>query len=236
MEVEFYYLHTSLSLLFVFLLLEIGMLFRTKRRRYGNLPPSPPAVPIIGHLHLLKPPVHRSLQSLPQKYGPIFSLRIGTQIVVVVSSPSAVEECFTKNDVVLANRPRLASGKHVGFNYTTMSTLPYGEHWRNLRRLSALEIFSSNRLNMFVGIRKDEVNLLLRRLARDSQKGFAKVKLTPMLSELTFNIITTMVAGKRHYGEDAEFEEATRFREIVNGLFKLVGATPNPADFFPILR
>ena len=89
---------------------------------------------------------------------------------------------------------------------------------------------------MFVGIRKDEVNLLLRRLARDSRKGFAKVKLTPMLSELTFNIITTMVAGKRYYGEDAEFEEATRFREIVNELFKLVGATSNPADFFPILR
>ena len=56
-----------------------------------------------------------------------------------------------------------------------------------------------------------------------------------MLSELTFNIITTMVAGKLYYGEDAEFEEAKRFREIVNEVFKLIGATSNPADFLPIL-
>ncbi|CBI33748.3 unnamed protein product, partial [Vitis vinifera] len=206
-------LHTSLSLLFVFLLLAFGIFF-PRRRRYGNLPPSPPAVPIIGHLHLLKQPVHRSLQLLSQKYGPIFSLRFGSQLAVIVSSPSAVEECFTKNDVVLANRPRFASGKYMG----------------------ALEIFSSNRLNMFLGIRRDEVKRLLLRLARDSREGFAKVELRPMLTELTFNIITRMVAGKRYYGEDVEYTEAKRFREIISQLFVLVGASSNPADFLPILR
>ncbi|CBI18830.3 unnamed protein product, partial [Vitis vinifera] len=209
-------LHSSLSLLFVFLLLVIGILF--PRRRYGNLPPSPPAVPILGHLHLLKQPVHRSLQRLSLEYGPIFSLRFGSQLVVIVSSPSAVEECFTKNDVVLANRPRLASGKYLGFNYTSV------------------EIFSSNRLNMFLGIRRDEVKLLLLRLARDSREGFAKVELRPMLTELTFNIITRMVAGKRYYGEGVEFEEAKRFREIISEAFKLSEASSNPTDFLPILR
>ncbi|RVX23469.1 Cytochrome P450 81E8 [Vitis vinifera] len=228
-------LHTSLSLLFVFLLLAFGIFF-PRRRRYGNLPPSPPAVPIIGHLHLLKQPVHRSLQLLSQKYGPIFSLRLGSQLAVIVSSPSAVEECFTKNDVVLANRPRFASGKYVGYNYTTIGAASYGDHWRNLRRLSALEIFSSNRLNMFLGIRRDEVKGLLLRLARDSREGFAKVEMRPMLTELTFNIITRMVAGKRYYGEDVEYTEAKRFPEIISQLFKLGGASSNPADFLPILR
>ncbi|XP_003635481.1 cytochrome P450 81Q32 [Vitis vinifera] len=227
-------LHSSLSLLFVFLLLVIGILF--PRRRYGNLPPSPPAVPILGHLHLLKQPVHRSLQRLSLEYGPIFSLRFGSQLVVIVSSPSAVEECFTKNDVVLANRPRLASGKYLGFNYTSVVSASYGEHWRNLRRLCAQEIFSSNRLNMFLGIRRDEVKLLLLRLARDSREGFAKVELRPMLTELTFNIITRMVAGKRYYGEGVEFEEAKRFREIISEAFKLSEASSNPTDFLPILR
>ena len=228
-------LHTSLSLLFVFLLLAFGIFF-PRRRRYGNLPPSPPAVPIIGHLHLLKQPVHRSLQLLSQKYGPIFSLRFGSQLAVIVSSPSAVEECFTKNDVVLADRPRLAAGKYVGFNYTTITAASYGEHWRNLRRVSALEIFSSNRLNMFLGIRRDEVKRLLLRLARDSREGFAKVEMRPMLTELNFNIITRMVAGKRYYGEDLEYAEAKRFRDIISEIFELLGALSNPADFLPILR
>ncbi|RVX23854.1 Isoflavone 2'-hydroxylase [Vitis vinifera] len=228
-------LHTPLSLLFVFLLLAFGIFF-PRRRRYGNLPPSPPALPIIVISTSSNNRVHRSLQRLSQKYGPIFSLRFGSQLAVIVSSPSAVEECFTKNDVVLADRPRLASGKYVGFNYTTITAASYGEHWRNLRRVSALEIFSSNRLNMFLGIRRDEVKRLLLRLARDSREGFAKVEMRPMLTELNFNIITRMVAGKRYYGEDLEYAEAKRFRDIISEIFELLGALSNPADFLPILR
>ena len=112
MELGFY------SLLVGFLLLGIGILFRTRRRRrrYGNLPPSPPAVSFIGHLHLLKPSVHRYLQSLSQKYGPIFSLRFGSQLVVVVSSPSAVEECFTKNDQPPSPDVRQARGVQLHHN------------------------------------------------------------------------------------------------------------------------
>lgn len=156
--------------------------------------------------------------------------------MVVVSSPSAVEECFTKNDVLLADRPRLPSRKFVAFNYTAMASAPYGEHWRNLRRLSALEVFSPNRLNLFLGVRRDEIKRLLLRLARDSREDFAKVELRPMLSELSFNVVTRMVAGKRYYGEDVLQEEAKRFREIINELFEMGGAAANLADFVPILR
>ncbi|KAL6313247.1 hypothetical protein AAG906_016656 [Vitis piasezkii] len=202
-------LPSSLSLLFVFLLLVIGILF--PRRRHGNLPPSPPAVPILGHLHLLKQPVHRSLQRLSLKYGPIFSLRFGSQLVVIVSSPSAVEECFTKNDVVLANRPRLASGKYLGFNYTSVVTASYGKHWRNLRRLCAQEIFSSNRLNMFLGIRR-------------------------MKSSFYSSDWLEIRGGKEILRRGVEFEEAKRFREIISEAFKLSEASSNPTDFLPILR
>ena len=88
---------------------------------------------------------------------------------------------------------------------------------------------------MFVDSRKDEVKLLLLRLARDSPEGFGNVKLRPMLSEMTFNIITRMVAGKRYYGENADFEEAKRFREIISEVFKLGEAAGNLADFLPLL-
>ncbi|KAJ6711283.1 P450 FAMILY 81 SUBFAMILY D POLYPEPTIDE 8 putative-RELATED [Salix purpurea] len=86
----------------LFLLSTKFLLYKRKKR---NHPPSPFALPIIGHLHLLKLPIHRTLDSLSKKYGPIFSLELGSYLAVVVSSPSLVEECFTKNDIVLANRP-----------------------------------------------------------------------------------------------------------------------------------
>ena len=227
-------LYSSLSsLLLLFIAFKIFLQTRTQRK---HLPPSPPSLPILGHLHLLKKPLHRTFHRLSQKYGHVFSLRFGSKLVVIISSPSAVEECFTKNDIVLANRPRFSVGRHLGYNYTTMVSAPYGDHWRNLRRISALEIFSTNRLNMFLGIRRDEIKHLLRKLSNNSTQGFAKVELKSMFSELTFNIIMRMVGGKRYYGEDVkDVEEARQFREIMNEIVKLAGAS-NPGEFVAVLR
>lgn len=193
-------LYLSLS----FLLLQVAYfkLFLHATPRPKHLPPSPPSLPLLGHLHLLKKPLHRTFHRLSQTHGQVYSLRFGSRLVVIVSSLSAVEEYFTKNDMVLANRPRFLLGKYIGYNYTTMSSPSYGDHWRNLRRICTLEIFSTNQLNMFSGIRKDELKHLLRKLSKSNNNsgGFAKVELKSMFLELTFNIITRMVAGKSNYG------------------------------------
>lgn len=154
----------------------------------------------------------------------------------MVSSPSAVEECFTKNDVIFANRPKFVMGKYIGYDYTVVSLAPYGDHWRNLRRLSAVEIFASNRLNLFLGIRRDEIKQLLLRLSRNSVENFAKVELKSMFSELLLNITMRMVAGKRFYGDNMkDVEEAREFREISKEILEFSG-TSNPGDFLPILQ
>ncbi|KAL5790976.1 hypothetical protein ACOSQ2_005864 [Xanthoceras sorbifolium] len=228
-------LYSSLSLLFLIFAFKLWFQPTTGRK---NLPPSPPSIPFLGHLHILKPPVHRAFHNLAKKYGPIFSLRFGSRLVVVVSSASAAEECFTKNDIVFANRPRLLMGKHLHYNRTTIVQAPYGDHWRNLRRITAIEVLSSNRLNTFSSIRRDEIKRLLEKLSRDSRQRFSKVELKTMFSELTFNVIMRMVAGKRYYGddvEDEEEEEAIRFRKIVTEVGEY-GGTSNRGDFLPILN
>lgn len=143
-----------------------------------------------------------------------------------MSSASAAEECFTKNDVVLANRPETVNGKYLGYNHTMLVTSPYGDHWRNLRRIATLETFSSNRLNKFLEIRKDEVRRLLVKLAQNSRLDFVKVELKRMLVDLTFNDIIRMVAGKQYYGENTtDHEEAARFKEIIAESFRNGGIT-----------
>lgn len=147
-------------------------------RSNKNLPPSPRVCfPIIGHLHLLKQPLlHRTLLRLSHSLGPVFSLRLGSRLAVIVSSPAAAEECFlTKNDIVLANRPRFTMGKYVAYDYTSMVTAPYGDHWRNLRRITALEVFSTHRLNGSAEILQDEVKRLLQKLYGLSVQRPAKV-------------------------------------------------------------
>ncbi|KAJ9170623.1 hypothetical protein P3X46_018717 [Hevea brasiliensis] len=225
-------LYFFLSLFILFLVFKI---FRS-RICHRNLPPSPPALPVIGHLHLLKPPMHRTLQTLAKKYGPIFSLRFGRRLVVVISSSSAVEECFTKNDVILANRPQSLVGKYICYNNTTISQSSYGEHWRNLRRIAAIEVFSTHRLNMFLGIRKEEIKRLITKLSRESLQDFTKVELKSMFKELAFNVMVRMIAGKTYYGEDvSDEEEARQFREITGEIVSNAGAA-NRGDYFPILN
>ncbi|KAJ0097272.1 hypothetical protein Patl1_28599 [Pistacia atlantica] len=226
-------LYSSLSLLFIILTLKL--LFQSRKSR-KNLPPSPPSLPILGHFHLIKPPVHRALHKQSQKYGPIMSLRFGSRPMIIVSSLSAAEECFTKNDIVFANRPKLLMGKHLGYNYTTLVQSPYGDHWRNLRRIAAIEVFSPHRLNMFLSIRREEIKRLLKNLSCGSREEFSMVQLKTMFSELTFNIMMRMVAGKRYYGDEVEDEEeARRFRKIVKEA-TTYGGVSNPGDFLPILN
>ena len=222
---------------FLFLLLLLPKLFKTRNK---NLPPSPPSYPIIGHLHLLKDPVHRSLQNLSYKYGPIFNLRFGSRPVLVISSSQLLEECFTKNDIIFANRPRLLNGKHLAYNYSTVAVAPYGHHWRNLRRLTNLEFFSMNRLNAYLTIRREETESLLKNLSRDSSltltKKSSKVEMKSRLMELSFNVVMRMASGKRYFGAEVkDFEEAKQFRGIISEIFEM-GGSSHPGDFLTFLQ
>ena len=55
-----------------------------------------------------------------------------------------------------------------------------------------------------------------------------------MFVELTCNIIMRMVAGKRYYGEGADFEEAENFQEVMRRIFELAVAS-NPGNFLHTL-
>uniref|UniRef100_A0A5B7BVS7 Isoflavone 2'-hydroxylase-like n=1 Tax=Davidia involucrata TaxID=16924 RepID=A0A5B7BVS7_DAVIN len=222
------------------LLLFFFLYFLTKNflQKFQKLPPSPHlSLPIIGHLYLFKKPLHRTLAKISDQYGPILFLRLGSRPVLLVSSPSAAEECFTKNDIVFANRPRLLAGKHLGYNYTTLVWASYGHHWRNLRRIASIEILSTKRLQMFASIRSNEIQLLICRLFRGSYDGeYYTLDMKSAFFELTLNIMMRMIAGKRYYGDNiGELEETRKFKEIVTQTFQLSGAT-NIADFVPVLK
>ncbi|KAG5621342.1 hypothetical protein H5410_006560 [Solanum commersonii] len=194
-----------------------------------NLPPSPALkFPIIGHLYILKEHIHRTLENLSEKHGPIFSLQLGKRLVVVVSSPSSVKECFTKNDVVLADRPPLMIG---GYNCTTIIDSCYGDHWRNLRRICALEILSVTSLNKSQTIRQFEVKLLLHKLFQNCNDFGTIFELKSKFTELSFNVIMRMVSGDGFFDQDKG--KAVYFRELIDEFFSNGGAS-NVDDFLPV--
>ncbi|KAM7277740.1 hypothetical protein ACFE04_004874 [Oxalis oulophora] len=198
-----------------------------------NLPPTPfPSLPIIGHLYLLRKPLHHFLSNLSTTHGHVLLLQLGLQRVLVVSSPSAAEECLTKNDIVFANRPLSLAGKLLGYNYTSIIWAPYSEHWRNLRRLAAVELLSSHRLFTLSAIRAEEVRFSVESLFRGSNVRNMKT----VFFELTLNVVMRMMVGKRYYAEKVvEVEKARRFQAIVKETLEL-GSASNIGDFLPFLK
>lgn len=236
MEISIFFVSLLLSFLYL-LLLAFRPIFLIKSLKF---PPSPPlSLPIIGHLYLFKKPLHQTLAKISQKYGPILLLQFGSRPVLVVSSPAAAEECFTKNDVVFANRPRLLAGKHLGYGYTTLVWSPYGDNWRSLRRIATVEILSTHRVQMFADVRQDEILHLVRRLLNgggEREDGYRAVDLKSAFFETMANVMMLTIGGKRYYDDvSGNSEEKLRFKEIVAETFAVSGAT-NIGDFVPILR
>lgn len=223
-----------ISILFSTIFCVIFKFLYSKFKRPRNLPPGPLALPIIGHLHLIKNPIHRCLSDLSDKYGHVMFLKFGARKVVIVSSPESVEECFTKNDIIFANRPKFLAGKLLNYDNKTIGLSSYGNHWRNLRRIAALELLSTNRISALVNVREEEVQVLLKQLYEKSSYELkpVKVELRQLLTDLSFNIIMRMVAGKRYYGTDVKDEEGRQFRDIVSEVFELHGVS-DLADSLP---
>ncbi|XP_047969948.1 cytochrome P450 81Q32-like [Salvia hispanica] len=200
-----------------------------------NLPPSPLlSFPLLGHLPLLKKPFYRSLAALSARHGPVLLLHFGFRRVLVVSTPSAAEECLSKNDITFANRPRILAGKHIGHDYTSLAWTSYSQHFRNLRKICTTEVLSAKRLQTLQWIRADEVRTTVRALVRGSGER-RLVDMKTVFFELTMNVMMRMIAGKRYYGEEVEDEEeARRFREITTETMHL--ATSQLEDFVPVAR
>ncbi|XP_058221154.1 cytochrome P450 81C13-like isoform X1 [Rhododendron vialii] len=210
------------------------------RPRSKKLPPGPFPLPVIGHLHLVKTAPHEALSRLSSKHGPILFLWFGSRPTLVLSSPSAVEECFARNDVAFANRPPGVAADNLTYNYTSLVWAPYGHLWRTLRRLIVVELFSAKSLQKSSVIREEETrNFLshLGRASRASRDGDPKrVELKYWFFVLTVNTIMRVVNGERYVGDEDAGGEAGR--KLVEGFEEtfMRGKPLNLCDYFPVLR
>nr|ANC33512.1 TXS-like protein [Hypericum perforatum] len=210
--------------------------FKLLSRKKHNYPPGPRALPVVGNLHLIKPPLYRFFQTASGRFGPIMLFWMGRTPFLVVSSPDAVEECFTKNDIIFADRPNSMSGDHLTYNYQFLVWAHHGPLWKNLRRLTYTEIFSLKALQRSAFVREEETSHFAGRLLRYCSSGKTKLNMKYMFSLLASSVIMRVAAGKRHvavHDEDTE-EERRRIKEFKELFFPVV--TPAVGDYIPVLR
>ncbi|EEC74872.1 hypothetical protein OsI_10764 [Oryza sativa Indica Group] len=157
---------------FILLSLYVFQLFADARRR---LPPGPwPPKPLIGDLLALGKgdQQHRSLARLADRYGPVMSLRLGTVLTVVVSTPDAMREIFHKNKDNLAGRPTADAFNAMGHSANSLLGLEHpGVRWRAIRRFSTAELLAPRRLAALQPLCRDKVRGLVRGVSELAARG-----------------------------------------------------------------
>lgn len=63
-----------------------------------SLPPGPWGLPILGSLPFLKGDLHLHYRDLTHKYGSLFSTRLGSQLIVVLSDYKLIRDAFRKEE------------------------------------------------------------------------------------------------------------------------------------------
>ncbi|XP_003634362.2 cytochrome P450 CYP82D47 [Vitis vinifera] len=209
------------------------LLWRSGAGKSRMAPEASGAWPIIGHLHLLggsKNLPHLLFGTMADKYGPVFSIRLGLKRAVVVSSWEMAKECFTTHDLALASRPQLVAAKYLGYNYSMFAFSPHGAYWREVRKIATLELLSNRRLELLKNVRISEVETCMKELYKlwaetKSEAGVVLVDMKQWFGHLSLNVILKMVVGKRYFGYAAESKEkgAQQCQKAIREFFRLMG-------------
>ena len=149
-------------------------------------------------------------------------LRIGQVPTLVVSSPEFAKEVMRTHDAIFASRPSVLISRIVLYNSTDIVFSPYGEYWRQLRKICTQELLSVKRVETFRPIREEEMLNLVEWIA--SNVGSA-INLTERIYSSTCTITARAAFGKK--SEDQE-----EFMSIVKEVIKIASGF-DLADVFP---
>ncbi|XP_074561719.1 flavonoid 3'-monooxygenase CYP75B137-like [Curcuma longa] len=205
-----------------------------RRRHDPPLPPGPRGIPLLGSLPFLHADLHAYFARLARAHGPIFSLRLGSKLAVVVSSPAIAREVLRDHDAVFANRDVPAAGRIIAYGGDAEIVWnPNGPTWRMLRRVCVREMLGPAGLDAVYALRRREVRASVERIR--SRAGSA-VDVGVEMFLATMNVVTRTLWGSTledgDEGDERSIEVGREFRKLVAEITELLGR-PNVSDFFP---
>ncbi|OCT66282.1 cytochrome P450 2C15 [Xenopus laevis] len=206
---------TAVLLVICVLFLLLNTIQVTRRQGKGKLPPGPIPIPFLGNFLQLKgKEIFKSLIELSKKYGPVYTIHLGMEPVVVLCSCDIVKEALNENGDEFGARgympllDKISQGGHgvVGSN---------GERWKQLRRFSLMTLRN-------FGMGKRSIEERIQEEAHFLTKEFKNTKGKPVdptfyFSKAVSNVICSIVFGDRFEYEDTEY---LRLLNLINQTFR----------------
>ncbi|XP_068135083.1 cytochrome P450 2K1-like [Hyperolius riggenbachi] len=184
----------------------------------SRFPPGPKALPIIGNIHILdlKRP-HKSLMQLSKKYGPLFSIQIGTKKIVVLCGYEMVKEALITHAEEFSERPKIPIFQDFLKGYGII--FAHGDNWKTMRRftLTTLRDFGMGKASLEDKIH-EECGHLLDLFKSHEGKPFDNTKI---MNAAVANIIVSIILGQRFDLQDPKF---LRLMSLFNENIRLLGS------------
>ncbi|XP_068497284.1 cytochrome P450 71D10-like [Phaseolus vulgaris] len=214
------------SILFLLFILLKLLQKRGSNNSSTNLAPGPRTLPLIGNLHQfvgLLP--HHCLKKFADKYGPIMHLKLGEVSNIIITSPEMAQEIMKTHDVNFCDRPNLVSSRTVSYNNTDIVFSPYGEYWRQVRKICTVELLTAKRVQSFRSIREEEVAELVKKIGESEG---CVVNLSQSIYPMTYGITARAAFGKRRKYQGVFISKIEEQLELMGGF--------SVADLYPSSR
>lgn len=217
--------------------LSVWILFRKPK----GIPPGPPSyIPILGNLVDLAPKTAlETLRGYRAKYGDIYSMQLGSRLVIVVNGYDTMRDILIKHADNFSNRPDIFIFREISKRQGLAGSS--GQLWKEHRTfaLVSLRQFGFGKRSMEMDI-MEEVKIFLQALEESNGKP---VDIKSFIITSTCNIMCAMVFGKRFEHTDPKFVKILNALEEnlkVNGFVGLLNFIPSlkyiPGDLFNVNR
>ncbi|CAF2114185.1 hypothetical protein Bca4012_096209 [Brassica carinata] len=187
-------------------------------KKTNDLGPSPPSLPIIGHLHhFLSVLPHKAFQKISTKYGPLLHLHICSFPIVLVSSPTMAHEIFTTHDLNISSRNTPAIDESLLFGPSGFTVAPYGDYVKFIKKLLATKLLRPRAIEKSRGVRAEELKQFYLKL-HDKALKKESIEIGKETMKFTNNMICRMSIGRSFSEENGEVET---LRELIIKSFAL---------------
>ncbi|CAN1794048.1 Desmethyl-deoxy-podophyllotoxin synthase [Linum perenne] len=149
-------------------LILLNLRSKSTNKDRNPLPPGPRKLPLIGNLHHLATSSlpHRRLNELAKQYGPLMHLQLGEIPTVVISSPEVAKQFMKTHDLNFCTRPLSPASAIIFYGGRDIGFAPYGDYWKHMRKICAVDLLSAKRVRSFVPVIEEEIDNLRRLIFR----------------------------------------------------------------------
>lgn len=227
---------TNLLNLFLLLLLPISFfIFKHFKACFisTSVPPGPFPWPIFGNILQIGKNPHKSFARFAQTYGPLMSLKLGNELLIVASSPTAATEILKTHDRILSGRyiPHVPPEKSSEFSNFSLGWSPdCNDYWKNLRTIYRGELFSSKAIASQACIREKSAMEMLEFIGKMQGK---QVKIRDVTFAAVCNMLSNVLVSRDLVNLEDEYVNG-KVSRIVRNMTK-VASFPNFSIFCPIL-